>query len=166
MNKNEIKNRIEEVEKELAQLRQDLEKEEKGIWKPDEDECEDYYYIDESGDTYETYHASSRIDYEHIEFGNYYKTEEEAKYQANVQKYTNLFRKYIEEHSDLLDWNDDDCIKCFVWYNYEEKCMRYAVSYTTNKSQGTIYASSERILKNAVEFVGEDNVIKYVLGVE
>lgn len=164
MNKNEIENRIEEVEKELAQLRQDLEKEDEGIWKPYE--YERYYYIDDDGMVDFDNNDFYDIDCWRFEFGNYYKTNEEAEYQANVQKYTNLFRKYIEEHSDLLDWNDDDCIKCFVWYNYEEKCMRYAVSYTTNKSQGTIYASSERILKNAVEFVGEDNVIKYVLGVE
>lgn len=165
MNKNEIRNRIEEVEQELAQLRQDLEKEEKGIWKPDEDESEDYYYIDESGDTYETYHASLPIDYEHIAFGNYYKTKEEAEYQANVQKYTNLFRKYVEEHSDLIDWQDDTNEKWNIFYDFEDKKLYYTEHYIC-KEQGTIYASSEQILKDAVEFVGEDNVIKYVLGVK
>lgn len=165
MNKNEIKNRIEEVEKELAQLRQDLEKENKGVWKPDEDECEDYYYIDESGDTYETYHASSRIDYEHIEFGNYYKTKEEAEYQANVQKYTNLFRKYIEGHSDLIDWQDRNKEKLYITYSFSDKKIYYTVCHCC-KQQGTVYASSKQILEDAVEFVGEDNVIKYVLGVK
>lgn len=165
MNKNEIKNRIEEVEKELAQLRQDLEKEEKGIWKPDEDEREDYYYIDESGNTNETYHVSSITDYEIIGFVNFYKTREEAEYQAKVQKYTNLFRKYVEEHSDLIDWNNTTSVKYYMYYDC--KCKK--INYTSNfvyKNQGTIYASSEQILKDAVEFVGEDNVIKYVLGVE
>lgn len=164
MNKNEIKNRIEEVEKELAQLRSDLEKEDKGIWKPDEDECEDYYYIDESGDIIKTYHSGVSVDYALIDFVNYYKTQEEAEHQAKVQKYTNLFRKYVEEHSDKLDWNSED-IKYYMYYNSTYNSIEYDYTYHII-SQGTVYASSRQILEDAVEFVGEDNVIKYVLGVK
>lgn len=163
MNKNEIKNRIEEVEKELAQLRQDLEKEDKGIWKPDD--CEDYYYIGYDGELEITYNSNLSVDYDIIAFGNYYKTREEAEYQAKVQKYTNLFRKYVEEHGDLIDWQNRSKEKWYTTYNFSDKKIYYTVCHCC-KQQGTIYASSEQILKDAVEFVGEDNVIKYVLGVK
>lgn len=163
MNKNEIKNRIEEVEKELAQLRQDLEKENKDIWKPENNEC--YYYVDIDGEINSYYYYNDTTDNKIMCFGNYYKTEEEAEYQANVQKYTNLFRKYVEEHSDLIDWQNHNTAKWYTFYDFSNKKICYTDCYCC-KHQGTIHASSEQILKDAIEFVGEDNVIKYVLGVK
>ena len=46
--------------------------------------------------------------------GNFYKTKQEAEYQANVQRYTNLFRKYVEEHNKPLDWADTNQDKYYL----------------------------------------------------
>ncbi len=166
MNKQEIQNKIKEVEEELAKLRRNLEKElEKGIWIPDEYECEEYYYIYDDGDIMGTCNEGCTDDTDRFAIGNYYKTEEEAEYQLKVQKYTNLFRKYVEEHSDKLDWNNRHCPKYLISYDTDDKRIYYPSAYYS-KNQGAIYASSENILKDAIEFVGEDNVIKYVLGVK
>lgn len=132
------------------------------IWKPEFGE--DYWYID-NGDGEETGYHEGFYDKRVVEFGNYFETKEEAEFHAKVQKYTNLFRKYVDEHSEPLDWGRDDQDKYYSYYDYRISQIYFdcACRY---KQQGTIYASSKEVLEEAISFVGKKNAIKYVLGVE
>lgn len=164
LSQEEYERRIKELQDELEELKkvkiEEEKKPERGkIWKPELNEI--FYYIEECGEVEKDENTGCNIDDAKFERGNYYKTEEEARHQANIQKYTNLFRKYIEEHSKPLDWSDT---------SQRKYCLVYTDNFIFDwnlsaKHQGAIYASSEQILKDAIGFVGSDNVIKYVLGV-
>lgn len=162
----------EEYEKTLKSLQDQIEdlkkvevvddKPKKGeIWKPKNGDA--FCYIDDKGSPcYDE--CLCDCDSEIVKQGNYYKTIDEARFMSNVQKYTNLFRKYVEEHSEPLNWRDTSMKKYFLAWNYKDKDF-FMYLDTCMKAQGIVYASSIDILKDAIEFVGEDNVKKYVLGV-
>ncbi len=162
MNKTQLQQKIVDMEKQLAELKKELEKKDKGIWKPEYNKI--YYYLRRSGESDCYRYNEDNIDKSLIEFGNYYKTEEEAQKMSNYLKYTNLLRKYVEEHSEPLDWESNDN-KFWMTYNYYHK--KIVIDYSdTYPAQGTIYASSEEVLKEAIEFIGEENLKKYVFQVE
>lgn len=163
MSKEQLQQKIVDMEKQLAELKKELEKKDKGIWKPELDE--NYYSIDNSGDIDCQANIQTAIDVEIFNFGNYYKTREEALKQANYLKYTNLLRKYVEEHSEPIDWRSIDTPKHYIWYDHEIKILKTGHDIWA-RLQGIIYASSEEVLKDAIEFVGEENLKKYVFQVE
>lgn len=133
------------------------------IWIPNP--YESYYYLDEYGVVGTDFHDTLYNEDCKIVFGNFYKTEVEARHQYFVQKYTNLFRKYVEEHSEPLDWEDNSQEKLCIYWSYKHKCIGFCSDFY-GKYQGIICASSMDILEDAIEFVGRDNVIKYVLRVK
>ena len=133
------------------------------IWKPEIGE--DYWYITDTGTVADACYDEDGFDNEVFDCGNFFETEAEAEHQAKVQKYINLYRKYIEEHSEPLDWGCDDQGKFYSYYDYGN-CQIYFDCACRYKQQGTIYASSKEVLEDAISFVGEENAIKYVLGVE
>ena len=173
--KTEIKNTMsrEEYEKTLKSLQDQIEelkkvkvvdnKPKKGeIWKPKNGDA--FCYIDDKGSPcYDE--CLCDCDSEIVEQGNYYKTIDEARFMSNVQKYTNLFRKYIEEHDEPLDWSNPSKFKYYICWSYSRNCFGYGDDVNC-KSQGIIYSSSKAILDDAIKFVGEDNVKKYVLGID
>ena len=154
-----LKQQLEEISKKIAEL----EKSKEEIWKPEIGD--DYWYIAGIGSVADACDDEDDFDNAVFACGNFYKTEAEAEYQAKVQKYTNLFRKYVEEHSEPLDWGCDDKCKYCSHYDYRN-CQIYFDCAYCHKQQGTIYASSQEVLQEAISFVGEENVIKYVLGVK
>jgi len=156
----ELKKQIEEINKKIKEL--EKQKSKKGyIWKPNLNE--EYYSIRTAGGISSYINNQKIIDIFRFEIGNYYKTEKEAFYQAKVQKYTNLFRKYIEEHSEPIDWDKQQSNWALVYNTYQKEIAYYPEPIL--KYQGTIYASSKEVLQEAIDFVGKENVIKYVLGV-
>ena len=100
--------------------------------------------------------------------GNYFKTIEEAEFHKNELIYTQMLKDYIYEHDDVeLDWNNMSQDKYYLLYNFcNEEIDYYAGTGWTFKIQGTIYTSNLQVLKDAVKFIGEENVKKYILKVE
>ena len=155
----ELKNQLEEIKKQI----EELEKPKKEIWKPEF--CEHYWYIVASGRVVDAWYDEVDFDPEVFDCGNFFKTEAEAEHQANVQKYTNLYRKYVEEHSEPLDWNNVNQCKCYAYYTHYDEIIDFYTEHH-KKLQGVIYASERKILEEAIEFVGVENFIKYVIGVK
>ena len=165
MNKTEIKNEINELKKRIAELETRLEekKVKKGkIWKPEE--SEEYYYLNGCGYTRDIY-TESEIDLIEVANGNCYSTKEKAEFEANREKYTRLFRQYVEQHSEPLDWKDDEQEKYSVYYNYSIKKLEFGYYYSY-RDVSTIFASSIEVLKEAIDYVGEDNIKKYILEIK
>lgn len=166
LSQEEYERRIAELQKELEELKKVKveEPKKKGVWIPKVGET--YYYLDEHGSIEKTQYMGCNClwtDFKII-YGNYYKTSEEAFEQYCVQKYTNLFRKYVEEHSEPLDWKKH-ISKYYLTYSHLVNAIVFDYTYN-DKCQGVVYASCEEVLEDAIEFVGKDNIIKYVLGVK
>ena len=74
-----------------------------------------------------------------------------------------MFKHYVEEHSEPLDWKNCKQAKWFIYYDYDSNCIG-CDWYVSWKTQGASYGRSEQILKDASAYVGEENVKKYILG--
>lgn len=167
MNKEELQNKISELEETLWHLQEELEdmeekEAEKGkIWKPKENEK--FYAITRLGKVVE-------IDDQYLldlytSIGNCYPTKEKAEFEANREKYTRLFRQYVEQHSEPLDWDDEEQNKCFCAYDYNCGNIEYRYNCTA-KAAFAIYASSKEVLQEAIDFIGKKNFLEFVMEVK
>lgn len=104
---------VEQLEKKIAELQKQLnEKKGEKVWKPLRGET--YFYVDDDGTIGEDTNNELRVDLDKINFGNCYQTDEKAEFEANREKYTRLFRQYVEQHSEPLNWNDQYQTKHYV----------------------------------------------------
>ena len=162
----EYEKRIKELQDELEELKKvkvvDNKPKKGEIWEPKKNET--YYYIASAGIVHEDKNNGTCYDNQRLYDYLFYKTREEALYRYNADKFTEMFRRYVEEHSEPLDWEDFSKCKYYIYWSYHQNCFGYADDVSC-KSQGIIYSSSKAILDDAIKFVGRDNVKKYVLGV-
>ena len=173
MTKKELENKISELEKQIIELKRDLEKEELEkedgkmpvgeIWKPKEGESYVWHNIF-TDDYYKELNTCTNFDILIMNSGSAYPTEEKAEFEANREKYLRLFRQYVEQHSEPLDWNNQHQIKYCIVYNHKGQNMEYLEwGVVSEFLSGGTYASSKEVLQEAVDFVGEENVLKYIL---
>ena len=161
MTQQEYENKIKELQDELEQLKAaKIEAEQPKRWKP---KCgEEYWLINEYGQIASTTYRKDEYDSWPYLTGNCFKTEEEAEEYKKKIEYTARYKNYIEEHNEPLDWNNNDQEK----YHAEFNCDTGAIDpsyYRSWKIQGTICASREQIIWDAIKEIGEDNFKKYVL---
>lgn len=97
--------------------------------------------------------------------GNYFQTKEEAEFAKNKQLIYQQLKDYALEHTtEEFDWNSPNQFKWFIRYDNKYKKIIYSwTRYSIDINQ--IYFTSEEIAKAAVEEVGEDNIKKYLFGV-
>ena len=164
MTQQEYENKIKELQDELEQLKAaKIEAEQLKRWKP---KCYDeYYYVDSCGIVDNNKWLEDDADEWRYLTGNCFETEEEAEEYKKQIEYTARYKNYIEEHSEPLDWKDFEQAKYYTEFNYDRGQINIDY-YCYYKSQGTIYASSEQIIWDAIKEIGEDNFKKYVLGVK
>lgn len=158
----EIRSKIEDLEKQLAALKEECNKCSE-ITKP---ELQDrYYFIQSTGQVRNCYNTTeNRKNVKRIEMGNYFYKEIEAERFVNYIKYSNLLRKFIEEFDEAeLDWKNTQQVKIYIYYNHTHECICFeeARSY---QIPGVIYASDETVLQRAIDYIGEENIKKYILG--
>ena len=157
-----------EYENELKELRERLEKLEttkieepqSKRWKPEYNK--EYWMVE--GTVYDICWYDNPIDNWNYLTGNCFKTKEEAEEYKKQIEYTARYKNYIEEHSKPIDWESEQK-KWYVEFDTEDGNIEVNCVYAY-KGQGTIYASSEQIIKDAIKEIGEDNFKKYVLGVK
>lgn len=153
---------IKELQEKLAEAEK-IKVDEPKRWKP---KCsEEYWVVDEFG-TKTHFTFRNNIDDKWLYLtGNCFKTSKEAEEYKKQIEYTARYKNYIEEHSEPLDWNNEDQPKHYAEYWYDEECIKID-AYSVIRFQGVIYASSEQIIGDAIKEIGEDNFKKYVLGVK
>lgn len=97
--------------------------------------------------------------------GNYFQTEEEAEFARNKQLIYQQLKDYALEHTtEEFDWNSPNQFKWFIRYDNKYKKIIYSwTRYSIDINQ--IYFISEKIVREAVEKVGEYNIKKYLFGV-
>jgi len=166
MNREELESTIKKLEEELSTLRNEL----NNIplfefWLPEENEP--YFFANYIKDNISlSSWRDDTVDHERYNAGVIYKNREQAEYEANCIKYKHLYRRYIQEHTKPLDWQDADPKKYYAYWDFDNK--DFAIGWTLDswKDAGVEYASSIQIIEDAIDFVGEDNFEKYVLEVE
>lgn len=125
---------------------------------------ERYYTID----SYRAISASEwiddKIDNHRLLMRNAFKTREEAEHRKLCNEYQADYINWCEEKSVIVDWKDEDQEKHYIHYSFWTDNLVFNCTYC-GKEQGTTYATSEKIIQDFIDKVGEENFKKYVLEV-
>lgn len=162
MNKQDLENKIKELEKQLTELKEELNEPESKVFKPKIGDT--YYSINGNGETIQNHWNDDRIDNMRYAIGNYFRIEEEAKFEVERLKVVNELKRFAEEHNEPIDWNNTFQSKYAIRFNVESEC--FIDFYTASFEGNDIYFSSKEIAEQAVETIGEERIKKYYLGVE
>ena len=149
-----LKQEVEIFKKKIEEFKK-LETEGHDVWKPKMDE--DYWYVGYAGGVYKLVWESSDMDEKAFCIGNVFRTEEEAKHEVERRKVLAELKKFsrnFEVHKNKY------CIK------YDMISKNIDVYNNYGYATGELRFASEKDAKDAIEFVGEDRVVKYYLGVE
>ena len=139
--------------------------EESKVWKPEKDGH--YYYYDNDGRTYQSSYCEDSIDKRRLEFGNCFKTQEEAKHMAEKLKVIKELHDFALENNDKdVDWRDKCIGKYFITYDFYDEEISIA-SYTfRNFLPFAIYFTSKEIAQKAIKTIGEYRIKKYYFDIE
>lgn len=162
MNKQELENRIKDLESDIQASQNTIEELKKAIvdmeekaWKP---KGEEIYYCTE-GVRVVSYHNNNQFDKDMISIGNYFKTEKQAERVLFEQNLRMRLRKFAEDNNDKIDWNDDYHPKYYLFFNMTKKTINVDRLYY-QRDFGEIYFSSKEIAEKAIEQF-KDELIKY-----
>ena len=112
MTKEEITNRIVEMENEIEYLKEELNKQEepkKSKWEPELNGK--YWFIDNDGNIFYAYWDNYPIDNDRYKFGNVFKTEEEADFAAEQLKVISQLKEYADDDKEWNGINKHWCIE-------------------------------------------------------
>lgn len=146
-------NRIEELEKELLELKE-LVKEEKEF----PQDGDRYWYIDSDGEVISSEWERFPSEEHMLEVGNIFKTEDEAYFAVEKLKVDAELRKL----SDSWDLELTQYTFSFDW-----ECGELKIEYPDyNQYPNSYYFYSVDDLQQAIETVGRGRIKKYLFGVE
>lgn len=162
MTKDEKLKRIEDIEKELAELKESIKEEDENnqfCWIPKF--REEYYWITNYGESLSDIWTNSSYNEERLVIGNVFKTKEEANFEVERLKVIHELRQYAEPRDIKLDGIKE---YFFIAYNFNNDDIDLAFSRWGKSS--AIYFSSEDRAWEAIKVVGKERVKKYYLGVK
>lgn len=119
---------------------------------------DDYWFIDSTGEVINEKWEGLSFEIERLEFGNIFKTKEQAEFAVEKLKVEAELRKYSTPFKE--DENN-----CFIQINssHNNIVIDTDEGYQT---QGTIYYETRKEALLAIDTVGEDRIKKYIFGVE
>lgn len=133
------------------------------VWKPEYDEW--YFYVSGYGVIGSNVWINDYTDNGYYEIGNCFKTKEEAEFALEKVKVETELRRFAEENNEYeIDWKNRNQNKWFIYYNYVMKNI--GVVYDTVLRTHCIYFSSKEIAEQAIDYIGEERLKKYYLGIE
>lgn len=99
------------------------------------------------------------------ELGKVFKTEKDAKEALKRIQYQQQYKDWCAEKSEPIDWEDTRQTKYYARsVFFAEGSWVSVVKASFTKIQGTIYATSERIITDFIDKIGEENFKKYIIG--
>lgn len=133
-------------------------------WKPNDGERCWTILGDFTTDT-EYFSPDFNPDKRRYEYGNLFKTREEAEFALEKIKVYQELKQFADENNDPIEWIYINSKKYNIAYDHDDNILRvYGWSYTAHL--GCIYFSSEKLAREAIETVGADRIKKYLFGVE
>lgn len=158
-----LENLSEEEREQLMKLIQKSNGFKSKMWKPEDNEK--YFYVSGHGVINICRWINDTTDNGCYEIGNCFKTKEEAEFALEKAKVEAELRRFAEENNEYkIDWEDDDQEKWFIYYNCDMK--KIDIIYNTVLKTHCIYFSSKKIAKQAIDYIGEERLKKYYLGIE
>ena len=139
--------------------------EESKVWKPEKDGH--YYYYNDTGHIYESCYDGDSTDKNRLEFGNCFKTKEEAEHRVEKLKVINELKKFALENNEAeIDWNNLSQKKYVIIYDPENQNVDVYCYWRTQYIPFNIHFTSEKIAQKAIETIGEDRIRRYYFDVE
>ncbi len=134
-------------------------------WKPKKGDT--YYYIGSVGSIFNYDYREDISDEAHLNIGNYFKTEEEAKHMVEKFKVIRELQKFANENNEeKIDWKNFNQCKYYLVYDTKDEDLYVDYSTQCESEPFNIYFTSFKIAKKAIEAVGEDRIKKYYFNVE
>ena len=125
-----------------------------------------YYTVTSEGHLVDDTENESAYDDSCYQFGNYFKTIDEADFAREKHFIYQQLNDYALEHNtEEIDWNNDYSDKFFIGYSYKRNELLIH-SMRTVKYPNTVYFTSEKIVKDAIEEIGEKVIKYYLFGIE
>lgn len=131
------------------------------VWKPKD--LESYYRLNSTGCVREDYWCNNENDKGAYAIGNCFQTQEEAMFEVERLKVIAELKRYAIEHNEELDWNNRDQDKYYIFYNCEHREIDWHWESLTKTK--LIHFSGVKVIRGAIEAIGEDRIKKYYLGV-
>lgn len=139
--------------------------EESKVWKPEKDGH--YYYYNDTGHIYESCYDGDSTDKNRLEFGNCFKTKEEAEHMVEKLKVINELKKFALENNEAeIDWNNLSQKKYVIIYDPENQNVDVYCYWRTQYIPFNIHFTSEKIAQKAIETIGMDRIKKYYFDIE
>lgn len=139
--------------------------EESKVWKPEKDGH--YYYYNDTGYIYESCYNGDSTDKNRLEFGNCFKTKEEAEHMVEKLKVINELKKFALENNEAeIDWNNLSQKKYVIIYDPENQNVDVYCYWRTQYIPFNIHFTSEKIAQKAIETIGVDRIKKYYFDIE
>lgn len=155
-----MENLSEKEREQLIKIIKKSNRSKRNIWKPEYDEW--YFYVSGYGIVGSNVWINDYIDNGYYEIGNCFKTEEEAKFALEKLKVETELRRFAEENNEYeIDWENDAQEKWFIYY-----CDKICLYQTYITMRNDVYFSSKKIAKQAIDYIGEERLKKYYLGIE
>lgn len=153
-----IEERIANLEKELAELKEEIEFKEDGLFKPNINEryfcCTSYGIVD-----CRTWNNNA-TDNSRYAVGNVFRTEEEAEFEAERLKVVAELRKFAVPNN--VSFKEKQFFSIVF-----DSCSPKIITAAFNFYQITdLFFESEKIAEKAIKKVGEDRIIKYYFRVD
>ena len=160
-NKEELLNKLKQLEEDfntqVTDIKKQIEECDKKVFKPNKF-GEKYYTIFANGDIFTYNFFNNGIDKEFINFGNYFKTKEEAErkcFEIRLHRKLELFA--LENNVTEINWNDSS-EKYMINYNKDKGIFIDRV-YTL-KIFGQVYFTSKEIAEKALKSF-KDDLVRY-----
>ena len=159
-NKEELLNKLKQLEKDfntkVTDIKKQIEECDKKVFKPNKF-SEKYYTISTKGKIGSYSFCNDDFDKEIIDFGNYFKTQEEAerkRFEIKLHRQLELFA--LENNETEIDWNDMSK-KYMIFYSKNGMSIDQVYSL---KDFGQVYFTSKEIAEKALETF-ENDLLRY-----
>lgn len=148
-----VQDEIKALKERIVELEEQARKEQEFPQNNDE-----YWYINDEGDVFDTFYDNHYIDRYHQEIGNIFQTEEQAQFTVEKLKVEAELRKFSRPFK-YGDWNFE-----ILWNNHENNIELDWSGYVVRQS--VIYFESGEVAEKAIESVGKERIKKYIFGME
>ena len=160
-NKKELLNKLKQLEEnfntQVTDIKKQIEECDKKVFKPNKF-SKKYYTISTKGKISSYSFCNDDFDKEIIDFGNYFKTQEEAerkRFEIRLHRQLELFA--LENNDTEIDWNIHS--EKYV-INYSKKMGPFIIEVYDLKDFGQVYFTSKEIAEKALETF-KDDLVRY-----